>query len=180
MNTDKKDNNSEQLDELSRAGEETQVETGLDDLEQALAEAVADLDKHKDALLRQQAEAQNSRNRAAREMEKARKFALEGFMKELLPVYDTFERSLEAENASAEDLRQGSELTMKMLAKALEKFGLKSICPQVEEVFNPEFHEAVTMVPVAGQESGAVIEVIQKGYTLNDRLIRPAMVIVAQ
>lgn len=153
--------------------------TGLAELEQALSDAMTDLDKHKDALLRQQAEAQNSRTRAAREIDKARKFALDSFMKELLPVHDTFERGLEAENATAETLREGSELTLKMFSKAMEKFGLAIIDP-VGETFNPEFHEAVSMIPMPGAESGSVIEVIQKGYTLNQRLIRAAMVVVAQ
>ncbi|MBE9549178.1 MAG: nucleotide exchange factor GrpE [Proteobacteria bacterium] len=155
------------------------ADTGLSELEAALAEAMADLEKHKDALLRQQAEVQNSRTRAAREIDKARKFALDGFMKELLPVHDTFARGLEAENATAETLREGSELTLKMFSKALEKFGLESVNPE-GEVFNPDFHEAVGMVPMEGYESGSVIEVIQKGYKLNDRLVRAAMVIVAQ
>ena len=155
------------------------AETGLSELEAALLEATADLEKHKDALLRQQAEVQNARTRAAREIDKARKFALDGFMKELLPVHDTFARSLETENATAETLKEGSELTMKMLSKALEKFGLEVIDPK-NEAFNPEFHEAVSMVPMPGVESGQIIDVIQKGYKLNDRLLRAAMVVVAQ
>ncbi|MCF6264858.1 MAG: nucleotide exchange factor GrpE [Xanthomonadales bacterium] len=154
-------------------------DSGLSELEIALATATADLEKHKDALLRQQAEVQNSRTRAAREIDKARKFALDAFMKELLPVHDTFARGLEVENASAESLREGSELTLKMFSKALEKFGLEAINPE-GEVFNPDLHEAVGMVPMEGFDSGSIIEVIQKGYKLNDRLIRAAMVIVAQ
>jgi len=182
MNADNNEHIVEPEDELAPADgvDEVTVDSELDELQQALADAVADLDKHKDALLRQQAEAQNARSRAAREIEKARKFALDSFMKELLPICDTFERGLTVENASTEDLRKGSELTLKMLTKALEKFGLKAIDPQTEEAFNPEFHEAVTMIPATDIESGAVVEVVQKGYTLNDRLIRPAMVIVAQ
>jgi len=154
-------------------------DSGLSELEIALATATADLEKHKDALLRQQAEVQNSRTRAAREIDKARKFALDAFMKELLPVYDTFARGLEAENVTPEGLREGSELTLKMFSKALEKFGLEAINPE-GEVFNPDLHEAVGMVPMEGFDSGSIIEVIQKGYKLNDRLIRAAMVIVAQ
>ncbi len=184
MNTNNDGNNIEPEDGIDavdgNTADDMPADSDLNEIEQALVDATAELAKHKDALLRQQAEAQNARSRAAREIEKTRKFALNSFMKELLPVYDTFERGLTVENASADDLRQGSELTLKMLSKALEKFGLKSINPQTEEAFNPEFHEAVTMIPVDGAESGSIIEVVQKGYSLNDRLIRPAMVIVAQ
>lgn len=188
MNNDKQAVDGNQVDDAHEGRvPEDQVETVVDipadseanKVEVALAEALADLEKHKDALLRQQAEVQNSRTRAAREIDKARKFALEAFMKELLPVHDTFERGLDAENATAETLREGNELTLKMFSKALEKFGLEVVNP-VNEVFNPDFHEAVGMVPMEGFESGSVIEVIQKGYKLNDRLIKAAMVIVAQ
>jgi len=134
-----------------------------------------------DKAVRAQAEVDNLRKRTVREIEKERKRALEKFVKDLLPVIDSMERGIHA-SESTEDmasLREGMGLTLKMFLDTLDKFGIKAVDPQGEK-FNPEKHEAVSMREVEGTEAGLVVEVIQKGYELNGRLIRPAMVMVSK
>ncbi len=135
----------------------------------------------RDAALRAQAEMDNLRKRTTRDVENAHKYALEKFVQELLPVLDSLALGMEAaENAeNTDELRQGMGLTLKMFNSAMEKFGVKTIEPQGEK-FNPEQHEAVSMQEVEGSESGTVVTVMQKGYELNGRLVRPAMVLVAK
>ncbi len=162
------------------AGDNTET-ADVEALTQALSETQQELDRHREAMLRMQAEVDNQRKRMAREMEKAHKFALERFMKDLLQVRDSLERGLEIDEASAtvEGLREGKALTLKMLAKVMQDHGLEIVDP-AGEAFNPEFHEAMTMVPSADHDDNTVIEVLQKGFKLNDRLIRPAMVVVSR
>ena len=134
-----------------------------------------------DEVLRVQADMENLRKRSAREVENAHKFGLEKVMNELLPVRDSLELGLNAagdEGVDVASVREGLELTLKMLDTATSKFGLESVDP-TGEAFDPERHQAISMQEVAGTESGTVLNVIQKGFTLNDRLVRPAMVIVA-
>ena len=139
-----------------------------------------EMERHKDALLREKAEMENLRKRMGRELEKAHKYALEKFMGALLPVRDSLERGLEAAEGcdSVETIKQGKELTLKLLTKTMEDHGLEIIDPQ-GEAFNPEWHEAMSMQPAEDVEPNTVITVIQKGFKLNDRLIRPAMVIIS-
>jgi molecular chaperone GrpE len=135
-----------------------------------------------EALLRMQAELENLRKRSARDVDKARKFALERFVAELLPVKDSMELGIAAcdnDGADLTSLREGVELTHKMLGAAIEKFGVTELDP-VGEAFNPEFHQAMSMHESDGLEPGRVVMVVQKGYTLNERLVRPAMVIVSK
>jgi len=114
------------------------------------------------------------------DVENAHKFALDRFVGELLPVLDSLELGLEAaDTAGADSLREGMDLTLKKFQAVLEKFGVSVIEPHGEK-FNPDRHEAVSMQELEGSESGTVISVMQKGYDLNGRLIRPAMVIVAK
>lgn len=132
-------------------------------------------------VLRAQAELENVRKRTIRDIENAHKYGLEKFITELLPILDSMAFGIST-SCSAEDitsLREGMDLTLKMFSSTLEKFGVKVIDPQGEK-FNPEQHEAVSMQELAGAESGTVISVAQKGYELNGRLVRPAMVIVAK
>lgn len=152
----------------------------IEELQLQLEEARAKAEQHWDLLLRAQAELENTRRRAEREVENAHKYAIERFAQELLPVRDSLELGLAAADATAnvEKLREGTELTLKMLTGVMEKFGIKVVDP-VGEPFNPERHQAVTMQP-SEQPANTVIAVMQKGYTLNDRLIRPAMVVVAR
>ena len=134
-----------------------------------------------DKVLRVQAEMENLRKRTIRDVENAHKYALEKFINELLPILDSLELGLSASanTKNVDELYKGMELTLEMFNKALEKFGVKIIDPQGEK-FNPELHEAVSMQEIEDSESGIIIAVMQKGYLLNDRLIRPAMVIVAK
>ena len=133
-------------------------------------------------MLRMQADLDNLRKRLVREHEKSRLRTLERFMNDLLPVRDSLERGLEAANdpaASVEALTEGKQLIMKMLTKAMGDHGLKTIDP-VGEAFDPEKHEAMTMMTSDQHDENTVIDVMEKGYQLHDRLIRPAKVVVSR
>lgn len=139
----------------------------------------AKADENWDRYLRAAAELENVRKRASRDVENARKFALERFGKELLAVRDTLEMGLAAaENASVESLLEGKSATLKLLATTMQQFGIEEVDP-AGEPFDPELHEAISMQPSDDVEPGSVVTVVQKGYSLNGRLLRPAMVIVA-
>jgi len=175
--------NAERPEEVvEEAPEEAQSE-GTDAAEEelnpeaALAEIQAKADENWERYLRASAEVENIRKRAGRDVENAHKFALERFGKELLSVKDTLEMGLEVEGASVESLLEGSNATLKLLTSTLERFGIVVVDP-AGEPFDPEFHEAISMQPSADSEPGSVLTVVQKGYTLNGRLLRPAMVIV--
>lgn len=159
------------------------VGSSVDELSAKLAAAEARADENWDRMLRMQADVENKSKRAQRDVQNARKFALENVASDLLPIADSLEMGLAAareETASVESIREGSELTLKMLASALEKHNIMAVDP-VGEKFDPEFHQAMSMQPAAeGTEPNTVISVMQKGYTLNDRLIRPALVMVAK
>jgi len=132
--------------------------------------------------MRLRAEVENNRKRAERDVENAHKYALKGFVEKLLPVIDSMEMGLAAaisENATPESIREGSELTMNMFTQVLERSGLQQINP-LGEKFDPERHQAISMVEIKDAESNSVIEVMQIGFLLNDRLIWPAMVVVAK
>ena len=132
--------------------------------------------------LRTKAEADNVKRRVENDVSNARKFGVEKFANEMLPVLDSLEMGLAAaadENASVEKFREGSEITIKMFMSAVEKFGVKVVDPQGEK-FNPEFHQAMSMQENADVEPNTVLTVFQKGYTLQGRLMRPAMVIVSK
>jgi molecular chaperone GrpE len=164
---------SEEPTEVSDNPEADMLAAQVEELEQSLAEA-------KDQALRAAAEAQNVRRRAEQEAEKARKFALERFVKELLPVVDSLEKALDAMGEDASDAhREGVAMTLKMQHDVLAKFGVETVEP-AGEPFDPQFHEAMAMVPNPELEPNSVMEVIQKGYLLNGRLVRPAMVVVSQ
>jgi molecular chaperone GrpE len=147
-------------------------------LQAALEAAEAQAAEHKDLYMRALAELDNVRKRAVRDIEQAHKYALERFANDLLPVKDGLELGLSSE-ANAEALRSGTESTLKLFNKALENARIQEISPQ-GEVFNPELHEAMIAQPSAEHVPNTVIQVIQKGYQLNGRLLRPARVIVAK
>ncbi len=149
------------------------------DLEAELATAEAKATENWERYLRAAAEAENIRKRASRDVEHARRYALENFARELLDVTDTLEIGLEAaDSADAESLREGSRATLKLLTSKLEQFGITAVDP-LGEPFDPEHHEAMSMQPSGDAEPGSVLVVFQKGYLLNGRLLRPARVIVA-
>jgi molecular chaperone GrpE len=154
--------------------------------EEKLAEVEVELAKVKKALaeadVRAQAEVQNVRKRAERDVQHARKFALEKFAGDLLSVADNLERglaALDAEDDALKGAREGIELTLKSLLDAFARYNIEQINP-ADEPFNPELHEAMTMVPVPNVDPNSVIEVLEKGYQLNGRLIRPARVVVSK
>ena len=132
--------------------------------------------------MRLRAEIENNRKRAERDIENAHKYALKNFIENLLPIIDSLEMgqaAAAADNATLESIREGFALTMDMFIQMLEKNGLEQIDP-LGEKFDPERHQAISMIEVEGAESNSVIEVMQKGFLLNDRLVRPAMVVVAK
>ncbi|WOP14139.1 nucleotide exchange factor GrpE [Ottowia sp. SB7-C50] len=142
---------------------------------QALKAQVADLT---DQSLRAQAEAQNARRRADDEVAKVRKFAVESFAESLLPVIDSLEAALKIDNASAEQLREGTEATLRQLLSALERNKVVEVNPAAGARFDPTDQQAISMVP-SEQEPNTVVHVLQKGYTIADRVLRPALVTVA-
>jgi molecular chaperone GrpE len=156
-------------------------EPNHEELHALLTDARSKADEHWDQCLRLQAEIDNLRKRSERDLVNAHKFALEKIAAELLPVRDSLEMGLAAagENSDVAKLIEGSELTLKMLGSVLEKFNIKEINP-VDEKFNPDYHEAMSMQERDDVEPNTVVVVMQKGYLLNDRLIRPAMVMVSK
>ncbi|MGB7541851.1 MAG: nucleotide exchange factor GrpE [Burkholderiales bacterium] len=146
--------------------------------EELLRQAELKAQEHHDAWLRAKAEADNIRKRTQIELANAHKYAIENFAVELLPVKDSLEATLAADSASAGALKSGVELTLKQLNAAFEKANLKEINP-VGEKFDPHRHQAISMLP-SDKEPNTVINVLQKGYALHDRVIRPALVTVSK
>lgn len=147
-------------------------------LEALLKKAELDAQEHHDAWLRAKAEADNVRKRAQADVASAHKFAVESFASELLAVKDSLEAALAAESVTADSLKSGVELTLKQLKAVFDKFNVTEINPASEK-FNPHHHQAITMVE-ADAEPNTVVQVMQKGYRLHDRVIRPALVTVAK
>jgi molecular chaperone GrpE len=154
-------------------------EKNADSLEAQLEAAQAKASENWEQYIRAKAEMDNLRRRNAKDVENAHKYGIEKFVNELLPVMDSMSLGLAAEDASAESLREGMELTMNMLVKMMEKLGIEEIDP-MNEKFDAEKHQAMSMQPNADVEPNTVIAVMQKGYSLNERLIRPAMVMVSK
>ncbi len=181
------DNNvpQENLDEKQTTTDQpadTESTASDEHLQQQLAEAEAKAKEHWDQLLRVKAEQENLRRRHEREVENAHKYALERFAQDLLPVIDSLEMGAEAaagEGATLEKVREGTELTLKMLLSTMERFGIQAVHPEGEP-FNPEYHQAMSMLESPEHAANTVMNVMQKGYTLNERLIRPAMVVVSK
>jgi len=154
----------------------------MQELAQELEAAKARAEDNWNQFVRSRAELENIRRRMERDVSHARKFGLEKIAADLLPVKDSMEMGLQAaqeEGAEMASLIEGSELTLKMLAQLLERFNIAEVNPHGEK-FDPEKHEALAMQPSADHEPNTVMHVVQKGYTLHDRLLRPAMVIVAR
>jgi molecular chaperone GrpE len=161
---------AEAIDEAIVA-EVTSAESQIADLEKALAEAKANV-------LYVKAEGENIRRRAMDDIDKARKFALEKFSGELLAVKDSLDAALAVGNADVESYKNGVELTSKQLSAVFEKFNIAEVNP-IGEKFDPNKHQAISMLENSG-EPNTVTQVLQKGYTLNDRVLRPALVMVAK
>jgi molecular chaperone GrpE len=179
----KKQTEEQTVEKIEDEGVDTSSEEiQEDDLQTQLEQAQQSAKDNWDKLLRSQAEMENLKRRNAKDLENAHKFALDGFVKSLLEVKDSLAmglKSAQEEKATIEHIIEGLEMTDKVFVSTMEKFGVEMIDPQ-GETFNPELHEAVTMVPMPDKEPNSVLEVVQVGFTLNGRLVRPAMVVVVQ
>jgi molecular chaperone GrpE len=174
----------EQVEEQHEHAHEviTAEQEKINELELALATAQSTVADQKDSVIRAKAEVDNIRRRSAQDVDKARKFALEKFAGEMLTSVDNLERALQSidkEDESNKSIIEGVELTLQGLIASLEKFGVKAVDPQ-DQPFNPELHQAMSMQEVPDVAPNTVIAVMQKGYELNGRLIRPAMVMVSK
>lgn len=155
------------------------MDNELDTLTRQLAETEAKLVEMRDTVLRERAELENQRKRLQRDLDQARRFANEKLLADLLPVLDNLERGLAVEGADYDGLRGGVELTQRELARIVEANGLKAV-GAIGDAFNPEHHEAMAMVEDANHKPGRIVSVMQKGYVLNERLLRPALVSVSK
>ena len=176
---DHDDMNQEQPEQHAEDG--AQAQAGDAGEQSEVEQLQAQLAEKDEELLRIAAEMQNVRHRAERDIESARKFALERFVEGLLPVVDSLELGIQAaenENATLEKIKEGDEMTLKMLIQTLEKFGVQAVHP-IGERFNPEHHQAISLQPHDG-EPDHIVDVMQKGYLLKDRVVRPAMVVVSK
>jgi len=162
--------------EIDEIIEET--DASIEELHSELEKIKEKADENWDTVLRQRAEAENQRRRSEKQVEDAHKFAIKRFVEELLPVADSLEMGMAAEG-DIEQIREGMNLTMKVFESALEKFAVEAVNP-LGEKFNPDLHQAMAMQPSDEYEDGYVSAVMQKGYTLNGRLVRPAMVTVVK
>ncbi len=161
---------------------ETELQKAIKTLETALTKEQEAHQKTKDLLLRVQADAQNTKRRAEQDVAKTHKFALSKFAEALLPVIDSMESSLVEESAdeTVQAMKKGMELTLKLFLDTLKKFNIEQVAPENGEPFNPDYHQAISQTEAPETEPGSIINVFQKGYVLNNRLIRPAMVIVSK
>ncbi|MDD1795949.1 nucleotide exchange factor GrpE [Enterovibrio sp. ZSDZ42] len=188
-----KEENKIQDEELQNNSVEAQDENALDaetdamisritELEAALEASEEKVKEQQDSVLRARADIENMRRRTEQEIDKARKFALERFANELLPVIDNMERAVEMADKQDEAIKpmlEGVELTLQTMKSSVEKFGLKELNPHGEP-FNPEFHQAMSIQESAEHAPNTVMLVMQKGYELNGRVVRPAMVMVSK
>lgn len=148
------------------------------DLATELDQLRATVNALREESLRERAELDNQRKRLARDLEQARRFANERLLSQLLPVLDSLEAGLQVKADTAEHLREGMELTLRQLLKVAADNGMTPIHPQ-GEAFDPDWHQAISQVAAPDAAPGSVVQVFQKGYALNDRLLRPALVVVA-
>lgn len=160
------------------ANPEAGVEGRIAELEGKLSAATADAEKLREDWLRARAEIENVRRRGQDDVAKAHRFGVEGFAGALLAVKDSLDAALAVENVSIESLREGVELTARQLDSVFEKFSIQAIAPAQGEKFDPHRHQAISQVE-SDQEPGTVATVLQKGYLLHDRVLRPALVTVA-
>lgn len=166
----------------SESSGENEGATAPEDVHLLLEDARNKADEHWNELLRLQAESENQRKRHARDLENAHKFGMEKFIQDVLPVWDSLAMGMtaaRADNVNVGSVIEGMELTLKMMSDTMKKFNLEEIDPQGEP-FDPEMHQAMSMLESADVAPNTVINVFQKGYRLNGRLIRPAMVVVSK
>lgn len=183
------ENRNEQVDDVNETTgapiEDVEMEVDEQEEVSEVDALNAQLQDAQEQMLRLQAEMQNVRRRAEMDVEKAHKFALEKFVKELLPVADSLEKAIESTQGQegagevVASIRQGVEMTLNLFISSLKKFKVEPLNP-VGEPFDPQHHEAMSMVPAPDAEPNSVVAVVQKGYLLNGRVVRPAMVMVAK
>ena len=174
MTEEKKD--TANLEQNSEPANEVTSETSH---EQQVTQLTIQLNESKDAFLRAKAEVENVRRRATEDVSKAHKFAIESFAEHLLPVMDSMYAALQHHNEDLQKLKEGVELTLKQLSGALEKGKIIEINPELGAKFNPHHHQAISMVD-SEQEANTIVSVLQKGYLIADRVLRPALVTVSQ
>ena len=160
-------------------GDDETVMADVDTLTRQLDEYETRLGEMREVMMRERAELENQRKRLQRDLEQARRFANEKLLADLLPVVDNLERGLAVEGGDYAGLRGGVELTLRELARVMESNGLKVVDPRGQP-FDPERHQAMSMVPSGEHQPNTVVSVMQKGYVLNDRLLRPALVAVSK
>lgn len=161
--------------EAAAAANEADLAASLSELEQLRAKNTELTEQY----LRAQAEVQNTRRRTDEEMAKARKFAIESFAESLLAVADSLEAGLAIQDAKPEQIREGAEATLRQLKSVLERNKVVEVNPAAGAKFDPHQHQAISMVPAPGQEANTVVTVLQKGYLIAERVLRPALVTVA-
>jgi molecular chaperone GrpE len=174
---------SEQVEVEAATTSDAEPTETSEDLAALLDEARLKADANWDEVLRARADMENLRRRQSRDLENAHKHALDKFVSELLPIYDSMElgaNAAAAEEASLQGVRDGLGMTMKMFLSSIAKFGLEQVDPAAGDAFDPELHQAMAMQPLEGLEANKVITVAQKGFQFNGRLLRPAMVVVSQ
>ncbi len=189
MEKDQPAQSAESIDEVLTEAVEAAAETAPEamqpeegEMARLLTDARSKADEHWDQLMRTRAELENLRKRSQRDLENAHKFALERFSQDLLQVWDSLElgfQAAQAENADVQKLREGTELTLKLLSDVMNKNGVEQIHPEGQP-FNPEFHQAMAMQERDDVAPNTVVAVMQKGYLLSGRLLRPAMVMVSK
>ena len=177
------------LEQKSRATQDAKADDSREDLMEKLVAAHSQIDELKDGYIRAKAEMENIRRRSQNEMISARKYAIEGFAQELLSVVDSLDQATRVEmdkpNGEAainmkENMKQGLELTLKQFDKVMEKFGVIAVEAEPGVKFNPEVHQAISVVASDEVEPEHIVNVMQKGFSLKDRLLRPAMVVIAK
>ena len=164
---------------------ENSAETSSDTNDDELAQAQEEIAKLKDGFLRAKAEQDNIRRRSEKEVANSRKFAVEGFAKEMLNVRDSLKLACSVEltddtDAAIKSVHEGVEITLKQLDSAFAKFAMVEIAPDIGDKLDPNIHQAMSMIETDDVESGHIISVIQSGFNLHDRLLRPALVVVAK
>lgn len=182
MATADTNNVNKEIDDNAAEVSENQAQENVEqDVQALLVEAQSQAAQHYDSLLRLQADMENLRRRTEREIDNAKKFALERIVNDLLPVLDSMEMGLQASAQAANEqdtIRQGLEMTVKMFQDVMQRFSVEAVDP-IGQKFNPQEHEAMTMQPSAEHEPNTVIFTVQKGYKLHGRVVRPARVVIS-
>ena len=178
LNTLQGDPSPEEL-EAAQAANEADAQNELAAAQSELAALRSKNAELADQYVRAQADVQNARRRADEDITKARKFAVEAFAESLLPVTDSLEAGLAIKDATPEQIREGAEATLRQLKSALERNKVIEIAPAAGSKFDPHQHQAISVVPTPSQDANTVVTVLQKGYTIADRVLRPALVTVS-